>query len=169
MCDNKFEKMNSYSFVKKKYFNGDFIILLFYVDDILIVGSDLKKIKALKERFGSEFAMKDLGAARQILGMRITRDYKNRKLCLSQEKYIKKVLQRFNMDKCKPITSHLASHFKLSHNGCPKVDKEKEEMKNVPYASALSSLMYAMVCTRPDIAHVIGVISCFLSNPGKMH
>ncbi|PKI68496.1 hypothetical protein CRG98_011134 [Punica granatum] len=42
-------------------------------------------------------------------------------------------------------------------------------MKKVPYSSAVGSLMYAMVCTRPDIAHFIGVVSRFLSNPGKEH
>jgi Reverse transcriptase (RNA-dependent DNA polymerase) len=65
ICDNKFKKTNSDSYVFLKiYSSGDFIILLFYVDDMLIVGSDLKKIKALKERLESEFAMKDLGATR---------------------------------------------------------------------------------------------------------
>jgi hypothetical protein len=123
----------------------------------------------LKERFESEFAMKDLGAARQIFGMRITRDRKDQKLWLSQEKYIEKILQRFNMDKCKSVTSPFANHFKLSHDGCPKVDKEKKEMKNVSYASVVGSLMYAMVCMRPDIAHAVGVVSRFLSNSGKMH
>jgi fibronectin type 3 domain-containing protein len=130
MCDNKFEKINSDSCVfVKRYSNGDFIILLLYVDDVLVVESDLKKIKALKERLESEFVMKDLGAARQIIEMRITRNRKDRKLWLSQEKYIENVLQRFNMDMCKSVTSPLANHFKLSHDGCPKVDKEKEEIK----------------------------------------
>jgi hypothetical protein len=63
------------------------------------------------------------------------------------------------MGKYKPITSHLASHFKLSYNDCTKDDKEKEEMKNVSYASAVDSLMYAMVCMRSDIAHAVGVVS----------
>jgi Reverse transcriptase (RNA-dependent DNA polymerase) len=68
----------------KKYSSGDLIILLLHVDDMLDVGSDLKKIKALKERFESEFVMKDLDAVRQILGMRITIDRKDQKLWLSQ-------------------------------------------------------------------------------------
>ena len=42
-------------------------------------------------------------------------------------------------------------------------------MSKVPYASAIGSLMYAMVCTRPDIAHVVGVVSRFMSRPGKQH
>jgi ATP-binding cassette subfamily B (MDR/TAP) protein 1 len=44
-------------------------------------------------------------------------------------------------------------------------DEERDEMKKVPYASAVGSLMYAMVCTRPDIAHAVSVVSRFLSNP----
>ena len=42
-------------------------------------------------------------------------------------------------------------------------------MSKVPYASAIGSLMYAMVCTRPDIAHAVGVVSRFMSRPGKQH
>eukprot|EP00253_Pinus_taeda_P012309 PITA_12309 len=48
---------------------------------------------------------------------------------------------------------------KLSTEQCPKTQEEEEDMPRVPYASAASSLMYAMVCTRPNIAHVVGVLS----------
>ena len=65
------------------------------------------------------------------------------------------------------MSSPLGSHLKLSSKQSPSSEKEKEEMPKVPYASTVGSLMYAMVCTRPDIAHAIGVVSRFLSNPGK--
>eukprot|EP00253_Pinus_taeda_P022035 PITA_22035 len=52
---------------------------------------------------------------------------------------------------------------------CPKTQEEEEDMSRVPYASAFGSLMYAMVCTRPDIAHVVGVLSRFMSKLGKEH
>ena len=65
------------------------------------------------------------------------------------------------------MSSPLGSHLKLSSKQIPSSEKKIEEMRKVPYASAMSSLMYAMVCTRPDIAHAIGVVSRFLSNPGK--
>ena len=42
-------------------------------------------------------------------------------------------------------------------------------MASVPYASAVGSLMYAMVCTRPDITHAVGVVSKYMANPGKEH
>ena len=153
----------------KKFSDGDFIILLLYVDDMLIVGHDTKKIESLKKDLNRSFAMKDLGPAKKILGMSITRDRKNGKLWLSQQKYIEKVLERFSMSNSKPVSTPLASHFKLSSQQCPTSEKEKAEMKKIPYASAVGSLMYAMVCTRPDIAHAVGVVSRFLSNPGKEH
>ena len=117
----------------------------------------------------NSFAMKDLGAAKQILGMRITRDRKNRKLTLSHNEYIQKVLKRFNMQNEKPISTPFASHFKLSKEMCPKTQEEMDYMSKVPYASAVGSLMYAMVCTRPNIAHVVGVVSRYMNNPAKEH
>eukprot|EP00253_Pinus_taeda_P007528 PITA_07528 len=52
---------------------------------------------------------------------------------------------------------------------CPKTQEEEEDMSRVRYASAVSSLMYAMVYTRLDIAHAVGVLSRFMSKPGKEH
>eukprot|EP00253_Pinus_taeda_P024463 PITA_24463 len=52
---------------------------------------------------------------------------------------------------------------------CPKTQEEEEDMSCVPYASAVSSLMYPMVCTRPDISHAVGVLSRFISKPRKEH
>jgi hypothetical protein len=63
----------------------------------------------------------------------------------------------------------LASHFKLTKEMCPKTQEEIEYMSRVPYSLAVGSLMYAMVCTRPDIAHAVGVVSRYMNNPGKEH
>ena len=67
------------------------------------------------------------------------------------------------MEDARSVSSPLASHFKLSKQQSPVTEDE------IPYASAIGSLMYAMVCTRPDIAHAVGVVSRFMSNPGKEH
>ena len=73
------------------------------------------------------------------------------------------------MDKAKVVNYPLANYFKLSTMQGPSTIKEKEEMEIIPYASAVGSLMYAMVCTWPDIIHAIRVVSRFLSNPVKEH
>ena len=95
----------------RKFFDDDFIILLLYVDDMLIIGHDSSKIDRLKRELSKSFSMKDLGLAKQILGMKISRDRKNRKLWLSQESYIEKVLERFNMSKTKAVCSPLVGHL----------------------------------------------------------
>src|SRR3954466_12247937 len=128
---------------------------------MLIVGQDAQKIALLKKELGKSFAMKDLGQAKQILGMQITRDRKSGKIWLSQQRYIEKVLKKSYMDKSKPVGTPLANHFKLSSEQCPVSEMEKAEVQKVPYASAVSSLMYAMVCTRPDIAHAVSAVSRF--------
>eukprot|EP00253_Pinus_taeda_P020452 PITA_20452 len=58
---------------------------------------------------------------------------------------------------------------RLSAEQCPKTQEEEEDMSHVPYASAVGSLIYVMVCTRPDIAHAVGVLSRFMSKRGKEH
>ena len=153
----------------RKFTDGNFIILLLYVDDMLIAGNDSKLIGKLKERLFKSFDMKDLGPAKQMLGMRITRDRKEKKLWLSQEKYVERVLERFNMKDAKSISTPLANHLKLSRSLCPTTTDEKEKMASIPYSSAVGSLMYCMVCTRPDIAHAVSTMSRFLSNLGKEH
>ncbi|KAE8676962.1 cytochrome P450 71A9-like [Hibiscus syriacus] len=124
-----------------KRFDNSFIIFLLYVHDILVQGSDMQEIINLKQKLSKQFVIKDLGAAKQILGMRIKRDINSGTLMLSQPEYINKVLFRFNMQDAKPV----------------------------PYASAIGSLMYAMVCTRPDIAQAVGAVSRYMNNPGKVH
>jgi len=56
---------------------------------------------------------------------------------------------------------------RLSTEQCPKTQEEEEDMSCVPYASAVDSLIYAMVCTRRDIAYAVGVLSRFMSKLGK--
>ena len=64
--------------------------------------------------------MNDLGVEKQILGMKIYRDRKNRKLTLSQADYIVKVLQRFSMENAKAISTTLPGHLKVTKEMCPK-------------------------------------------------
>jgi hypothetical protein len=72
---------------------------------------------------------------------------------LSQEAYINKVLERFNMKSCSPSVAPIVKGDRFELSQCPQNDFEREHMKNVPNASAVGSLMYAQVCTRPDIAY----------------
>jgi len=153
----------------KKLDDGSFVYLLLYVDDILIASSNLGEIKRLKADLNSILEMKDLGPAKKILGMEISRNRPERKLTLSQAGFAEKVLRRFDMHKSKVVSTPLAAHFKLSADLSPKTDSERKYMEKIPYSSAVGSLMYLMVCTRPDLAQAVSVVSRYLSCPKKGH
>ena len=97
--------------------------MLLYVDDMLVVGSNMQDINVLKRKLAKSFVMKDLGASKKILGMRITRDMKNHKLKLSQGEYIEKVQEMFRIQNAKPVSTPLANHFKLSKEMFPRLMK----------------------------------------------
>jgi hypothetical protein len=101
--------------------------------------------------------------------MEIKRNRVDRKLWLNQIKYIETILHRFNMQECKPVKVPIPVAVRLSTEQCPKAQEEEEDMSRVPYTRSFGSLMYAMVCTRPDIAHAVGVLSRYMSKPGKEH
>jgi len=109
--------------IVKKLSNKEFIYLLLYVDDMLIAASNMEEIIRLKEQLGSAFEMKDLGAAKRILGMEISKDRPNRKLFLSQKEFSGKVIRRFGMEKAKIVSTPLATHFKLSAAMSPKSEE----------------------------------------------
>ena len=153
----------------KKVEDGSRIYLLLYMDDMLVASKNKAKVQTLKSLLGSEFKMKDLGAAEKIFGIEIRRDRVQRKLFLCQEGYILKVLKRFGMNASKPISTPLTSSIRLSKLNHTQSEAEKEYMARIPYTSVVGSLMYAMVCTRPDLAQAVGVVSRFMSNPRKKH
>lgn len=78
-------------------------------------------------------------------------------------------MDRFNITNAKPICTPLADHFRSSSAMCPKTQEEEKQIKGVPYSLVVGSLMYAMVCTHLDIAHAMGVVRKFMSNPNKTH
>ena len=145
------------------------VFLILYVDDILLIGNDVGVLSSVKEWLSKQFQMKDLGEASYVLGIQIIRDRKNRLLALSQASYIDKVLTRFSMQHSKKGLLPTRHGVVLSKEHCPKTPQEEEDMRRVPYASAVGSLMYAMLCTRPDICYAVGIVSRYQSNPGKEH
>ena len=73
------------------------------------------------------------------------------------------------MKDCSPSVAPIVKGDKLNLNQCPKNDLERESMKTIPYDSVVGSLMYAEVCTRPDISFSIKVLMQYQSNPGMDH
>jgi hypothetical protein len=113
--------------------------------------------------------MKYFGDAKKILGMEIVRDRNKGHLYQHQTRYIEKVLKRFSMDSAKKVSTPLAFHFRLSKDLCPRTKQEEEDMRGIPDINIVGSITYAMVCSRPDIAQAVSMVSRYMENPGKQH
>jgi len=141
--------------------DGEIIIVLVYVDDLLLVASSLAAMYRIKDALHKRFEMKDLGEAKVILGLKIRRENALGTLKLSQGKYAAQVLEKFGMAECNPIETPLEVGLQLV--------KTDESGDALPYREAVGSLMYLMVRTRPDLVFAIGKLSRFVSCYGKEH
>ena len=164
-----FKENNADQCIYMRMSAGSFVILVLYVDDILLASNNLNMLIETKQMLAQHFEMKDLGNASFVLGIEIHRDRSLGVLGLSQRSYIEKILKRFNMSTCSQVSAPIQKGEIFSKAQCPQNDEEREKMKDVPYASVVGSLMYAQVCTRPDIAYAIGVLGRYLSDPGQRH
>ncbi|GJX18686.1 zinc finger, CCHC-type containing protein [Tanacetum coccineum] len=150
--------------------SGKGVIICLYVDDMLIFGTDQVQVDLTKEFLSSKFSMKDMGEADVILGIRIK--HGSNGIAISQSHYIEKVLKKFNYFDCTPERPFLQHYTPVS---TPMDTSEKlmpnngQVVSQIEYSKVIGCLMYAITCTRPDIAFVVGKLSRHTSNPGTQH
>ncbi|CAA0837927.1 Unknown protein, partial [Striga hermonthica] len=91
----------------------------------------------------------------RVLRIKIYRDRFKKMIRLSQSTYINKVLKRFSIEESKRGHIPMSHGVSLSKTMSPKTPEERERMSHIPYASAIGSIMYAMLYTRPDVAYAL--------------
>ena len=79
------------------------------------------------------------------------------------------MLNRFGMKDCSSRDTPVAKRDKFSLTQCPKNNLEIEEMQKIPYTSVVGSMMFAQVCTRSNIAFIVGMLGRYMSNPRVDH
>nr|GEZ50528.1 hypothetical protein [Tanacetum cinerariifolium] len=123
--------------------SGSYIaILILYVDDILLMGNNIPMLQDVKSYLGRSFAMKDLRDAAYILGIKIYRDRSKWLIGLCQIAYIDKILKRYYMENSKRGMIPMQEKLKLSKSQGASTPAEKQCMQNIPYASAIGSIIY---------------------------
>ena len=144
-------------------------IISLYVDDLLIFSKDISAIRTIKASISAMFKVTDFGEVDTILGIKVTRNWEDGTLQMGQELYAQRILDRFKMGQCEGRSTPLVPGSKLSKTMVPVTETEKQAMANTPYREAVGSLMYLMLCTRPDIAAAVQYVSRFSSNPAPQH
>ena len=153
-------------YYKKEIVDGEnsFILIGVYVDDTILCCNNLKYLVCQKNKISSKFEMDDRGDVNFILGMTITRDRENRTLMINQKNYLNDVLKRFNMSDCKPVSTPVEPGQKFE-----KISEGDEPFDVSTYQSAIGSLNYAAIATRPDISVAVGKLSQFMQSPSQIH
>ncbi|GJY73221.1 retrotransposon protein, putative, ty1-copia subclass [Tanacetum coccineum] len=150
--------------------SGSYVtFLILYVDDILIMGNNIPMLQDVKSYLGRCFAMKDLGEAAYILGIKIYRDRSKQLIGLCQSAYIEKILKRFYMENSKRGMIPMQEKMKFSKSQGASTPAEIQHMQNIPYASVVGSIMYAVRCTHLEVVFAQNITSRFQQNQGDAH
>src|SRR5579871_2843375 len=129
-----------------------------WVDDLILIGKNIDIINNLKSKLNKAFEIKDLKDLTYFLRIQVRRNRQIRTIHLDQTQYILKILKRFKLQDSKPTRTPLETGIKLTKS------EDQESFDPLKYQSAIGSLMYAIVGTRPDITSAVAAVSQFNSN-----
>lgn len=143
---------------------GGDVYLGVYVDDIVVAARSEDSIKEVKSALSSKFDIKDMGKMHHFLGMTVVQDEAQGCVWISQPAHTENLLKNFGMQDCKPVDTPADISTKLV-----KATEQESCIDQHLYQSAVGSLMYLSVSTRPDIAYAVGNLARFSSKPTKDH
>jgi hypothetical protein len=143
----------------------DWIAVLFFVDDGVICGTSKGIVENFANHLKKKFEIRILPAGR-FLGMTINRNRIKGELSISQPDFVDAILKKFKMEGCNPVKTPAEPGLQLSLDMSPQQEKEKEDMKTIPYKEAVGALLYLSTTTRPDISYAVGQVAKFSQNSG---
>ena len=143
------------------------IILFFYVDDIVILSPKeyRKEADEIVRKLMEKYEIRDLGDLTWFLNMRVTRDRPNRKVWITLDAYIDKIVKQFNLSDGPKVLTPLATGVDLFHPYEGKATREEIEA----YQTRVGCLIYPGSRTRPDIAEASNLLARFMQNPSPIH
>lgn len=144
-------------------------VLAMHVDDCMITGDHHPRILTYRDELNRRYKLTELGPISWLLGIKVSRDFENRTITLSQHAYIDTIITRFNFDDLKPVSTPMNPNVTLSKSQCPESVTDIARMRRVPYREAVGALMYAAMGTRPDIAFAVSTLAQYSHNPGWAH
>jgi hypothetical protein len=140
---------------------GMISVIAIYVDDLIIACKSSIEMKSIIAFLKRSFSIKELGNVQYCLGVKIERDRNKKQMFLSQRAYIEQLVEKFGLSDCKPCYTP-ASLDPLRKPDVP-------NQVSYPYREAIGSLMYLMLCTRPDIANALGCVAKYCDGYDQSH
>lgn len=143
---------------------GELFVVAVYVDDLVLACKSERRMKLIKSKLSEDFSMKDLGDMNYILGVKVIQNKINNSIWIGQETYCENILNKFNMENSKSVSTPVDTSQKLSGatDNCEIVDQ-------VQFQRAVGCLLYLAMKTRPDVAYAVSSVARFTSKPNKQH
>ena len=141
---------------------NDISVIAVYVDDLIIASKSHSRVSQIKAAFSNKYKMKDLGRLNYFLGVNVIQN--NDKLFINQTAYASALLKRFNFENSKPVQTPMEPNVKLE-----KANENSNLCDKNLYQSAVGSLLYISMRTRPDLTYAVNQVARFCSNPTEQH
>jgi hypothetical protein len=164
MVEGGYKQLNADTCIYQKDQQGERIYLTVYVDDLVIATQNLRTLQQVKTWLKSKFKMTDGEEISYILGWEISRNRSKHTITISQSRYLKEIITRYQMDDSNATSTPMDSSTKLE-----KLTEADERLDDVPYRQVVGSLQYAVSSTRPDLASATAKVSKFLDEHNKTH
>ncbi|KAL0345417.1 UNVERIFIED_CONTAM: Retrovirus-related Pol polyprotein from transposon TNT 1-94 [Sesamum radiatum] len=139
---------------------AEVLLICLYVDDLIYTGNSVALINNFKKIMVSEFEMTDLGEMSYFLGLEVRQSEDG--IFISQHKYVKDLLEKYNMKECNAIRTPMIMNQKFC------LDDGEEKVDVQLYRSLVGSLLY-LTNSRPDILQATALLSRFMQNPSNIH
>ena len=140
------------------------VILAVYVDDIILATKNECQMKEIKQKISNKFSATDMGELSYFLGVTVDQNTSQDCVWIGQPSYTKRIIEKFNMENCKPVSTPVEMGVKLS-----KASDNDGIIDQNRYQSAVGSLLYLSIWTRPDIAFAVNNVAKYCSAPKQEH
>ena len=143
---------------------GEIFLIAVYVDDILLAGKSDEKMTAVKQALSQQFTVKDMGELHYFLGLKVIQNHEAGSVWIGQQSYTENIFKRFGMEDSKTIRTPVDTSIKLVKAGDTDTCVDQQL-----YQSAVGSLLYLSIATRPDITYAVSNVAKFCAKPTKQH
>ena len=144
-------------------------IVVVATDDMALTSKRAIDAANFKEEIKKFWEITDHGPIQWFLSFEIKRNHESRTISINQCSYIKNMVENFRLTGAKPVSTPMEPGAQFMIDQCPSSLNQSARMHGVPYSEAVSSVLWPVVVSRPDVAYAVGVLSQFIQNPGPAH
>lgn len=138
-------------------------------DDLLVEASKREEGDAVRTRLLEQFRLKELGVARFVLGIEVKQNTGLRTIAMKQSRYISGVVECFGQVSARQTLNPCPSGERPSASDSPSTDRDRADMRKLPYRSLIGCLLYVSMCTRPNVSFAVGHLCRYVENSGRTH